>query len=111
MKGKKDKKGVAGEKNGSTAVSEPMGPLTSTQDLKTFLLALRDKMVEGQSAAIYAVSAMNHVLTLPKIGDYLDNENKELARDIWLRIKQSGMQLRNPPMLFSPEEAKLGSAA
>jgi hypothetical protein len=54
---------------------------------------------------------MNFVLNLPNIYNLLDNENKELARDIWLRIKQSGMQLRNPPMLFQPEEDSLGTAS
>ena len=31
-------------------------------------------------------------------------ENKEIARDVWLRLKQAGLQLRNPPILFGPEE-------
>lgn len=77
--------------------------ISNKDDLKKFLLHLRDRMAEKAVAPIYAVSAMNHVLNLDKIYSMLDNENKELARDIWLRVRQSGMQVKNPPLLFSED--------
>lgn len=83
---------------------EKIGEISSAAELKAFLLSVRDRLVEGSIPAIYALTAMNHVMSLQLVYSCLDNENKELARDIWLRIKQSGMQVCNPPMLFSPEE-------
>lgn len=78
--------------------------ISSKADLKTFLLNVRDKLAEEVAAPIYALSAINYALSLPAIYEFLDSENKEIARDIWLRIRQSGMQVRNPPLLFSSEE-------
>jgi hypothetical protein len=72
--------------------------------LKAFLNNIRDRITDNGAAPIYAMSAMNHVMTLPAIYDLLDNENKEIARDIWLRIKQSGLQVRMPSLLFSADE-------
>lgn len=79
-------------------------------DLKSFLMNIRDKMTEGVAAPVYAVSAINHILSTPGVDDLLNKENKEIARDIWLRIKQSGFQLRNPILLFSPEEELPGNS-
>lgn len=78
----------------------------STAELKNFLIALQDKM-NGDAAPIFAVSAMNHVLSLPDIYNYLDTESRELMRAIWLKLKSSGATLRQPPLLFGDEaEAK-----
>lgn len=111
MKGKKESK----SKNGKTAAGEApseFGEITSRESLRTFLLSIRDKMAEEQAAAVYAMAAMNYVMSLPDIYTLLDNENKETARDIWLRLKQSGLQLRNPVLLFGNEEpAGTNSAA
>ncbi|MBX7145593.1 MAG: hypothetical protein K1X79_14170 [Oligoflexia bacterium] len=87
---------------------EGLGEITTKEQLKTFLVEVRDRLADQSAAAVYAVTAINHMMSLPSIYSLLDNETKEIARDIWLRIKQSGMQLRNPPLLFQPEEDGLG---
>ena len=97
----KSKKEPKGERQ--VSMVDGYDVISSKSELKNFLQILRDRMTDRTAAPIYAVSAMNHVLTLPKIYDLLDNENKEVARDIWLRIRQSGMQVKNPPLLFGDE--------
>lgn len=97
--GKQDNNGNAQE----TGAHE----ISSTQELKDFLLHIQDKISDEVAAPIYSLAAINHILNLPSIYSILDNECKELARDIWLRIRQSGLQLRTPPMLFDPEEESL----
>ena len=106
-KAKKDTKKI---KTAPPEVESPAG-ITSKEELKTFLQRVKDKMEDSQAAPLYAATAMNHVLNLSNISDLLDNENRELARDVWLRIKQAGMQVRNPPILFKPEEDGLGTAS
>ena len=81
-----------------------VGEVTSAADLKAFLQSVRDKMTEEVAAPIYVVSLVNYVLSTPEISQHLNDENKEIARDLWLRLKQAGMQVRNPPMLFGPAE-------
>ena len=61
-------------------------------------------MAEEIAAPIYAVTAMNQILTNPEFLTFFSDENKELARDIWLRIKQGGFQVRDPPTLFGADE-------
>ena len=86
------------EKTNDTETRQP--DISTTQDLHTFLLNVRDKLGDRSAAPVYALSALNHVMNLPNVYDLLDKDNKEIARDIWLRLKQSGFQLKNPPLLF-----------
>ena len=81
---------------------EEFGDIKSAAEMKDFLRSVRDKMTDDIAPPIYALSAMNHVLNHEKIYPFLTDANKEIARDIWLRLKKSGMQLRNPPLLFDP---------
>ncbi|MCB0353770.1 MAG: hypothetical protein KDD64_09605 [Bdellovibrionales bacterium] len=85
--------------------------ISTSAELKQYLLSIRDKMADGSAPAIYCLSAMNNVMSHQRIYELLDKECKELARDIWLRIKQAGVQLKNPPLLFSPEEEGMGGGA
>ena len=102
---------MANEKTTSGSAIDNPPEIKTSSDLKEFLTALRDKMSDQAAAPIYALSAMNYVLNLPEIYSLLDNETKELARDVWLRIKQSGLQIKNPPLLFGQEEPAVTPAA
>ena len=109
MKTKKEGKTKVGK---TSSTSEPLVEIQTKEELKTYLLAIRDKLRDSIAAPVYALTAINHALNLPNIYDLLDGENKELARDIWLRIRQSGMQVKNPPLLFKAEEEEnLGATA
>lgn len=88
-------------KGAGGAEIEAFGKIASSADLKAFLQNILDRLKEDVASPIYIAGAMNHVLSLPDIYTLLDNENRELARDLWLRLKQAGLQLRNPPLLFS----------
>jgi hypothetical protein len=79
--------------------------ISTRADLNLFLLNLREKFQEGSAAPVFIISALNSVLNTSQIYALLDNENKEIARDIWLRVKQAGVQLKNPPILFAADEA------
>lgn len=79
------------------------GEITSNAELKIFLQGLLDRMADGQVAPIYAFSALNHLLSKPELYSLFCSETKELARDIWLRVRQSGVQVKNPVFLFGSE--------
>ncbi len=79
---------------------EQMNDVRTPEQLKEFLLNIRDRMADRSAAPIYALSALNHVMNQPNIYDLLNKDNKELARDIWLHLRQAGFQLKNPPLLF-----------
>lgn len=83
--------------------TEELGKIQTTAELKQYLSNILDKIKEDAAAPIYASSAMNYIVNIPEIYTLLDNESREIARDIWLRLKQGGLQVKNPPLLF-PEE-------
>lgn len=104
MAEKKTKKEQKTEETKPTPL-DALGNITNKSELNTFLVGLRDRLADESASPIQVLSAMHYVLRQPTVYECLDNENKEIARDIWLRLKKSGMQLRNPPMLFSAEES------
>lgn len=103
MKPKKETKAKSTDLKEMSDTPEVVGPIASKAELKTFLLSIRDRMEDESAAPIYALSAMNHVMNHPDIYELLEPESKEIARDIWLRIKQSGMQVKKPALLFGDE--------
>jgi hypothetical protein len=105
MKNKKEPKPRTAKPASEPALDNAnMGNITSKAELEAFLLNIRDKMDEEVASPIYALTGMNYIMSLPGVYDWLDDETKEIARDIWLRLKQAGFQLRNPPMLFGDAE-------
>jgi hypothetical protein len=79
--------------------------VNSAQEFGTFLTSVRDRMADGSAPPVYALTMLNQFMQSPDIYSLLTPENKELARDIWLRIKQAGFQIKHPPLLFSEDEA------
>jgi hypothetical protein len=90
--------------SGSSSHGALQNEITNSKDLKEFLLSIRDRMADEQAAAINVISVMNYVFNISNIEELLDKESKEIARDIWLRVKQAGVQLRNPGLLFDADE-------
>lgn len=74
--------------------------ISTKAELNAFLLSIRDKIEDESAAPLFAISALQYVMNRPNIYDLLDNENREIARDVWLRVKKAGVQLKEPPMLF-----------
>jgi hypothetical protein len=105
QKGKKTKSNGLQESGQSKLDGEQNipGEIRSNAELKTFLQGLLDRMEDGQVAPIFAFSAVNHFLSKSDLYNLFCPETKELARDIWLRVKQSGLQVRNPVFLFGAE--------
>lgn len=95
------KQTLDGATAGKEGAEQPgIDKITTVAELKSYLSAVRDRMEDGTGASIYAMSAVNYVFSLEKIYDLLDSENRTTLKEIWLRLKQSGVQVRNPPLLF-----------
>lgn len=104
MKKKKDTKseevaaGAAGASAGTNQIS-------TRADLLAFVSDVRDKLLKDEAAPIFAMAAMQQVMTLDAIYDLLDKEIKEILQEIWVKLSQSGFHLRKPPLLFGDGEA------
>jgi len=58
---------------------------------------------------MHALSALNTVLRLRDAKKLFDEKLKERTRKLWLRIKASGVQLLDPPLLFDNADEYLES--
>jgi hypothetical protein len=104
MKKKKEAKSedVATTASPSGAVANQ---ISTRADLLAFVSDVRDKLLKDEAAPIFAMAAMQQVMTLDAIYDLLDKEIKEILQEIWVKLSQSGFHLRKPPLLFGDGEA------
>jgi hypothetical protein len=82
-----------------------LSQITNKGELKAFITDVRDRLLKDQAAPIFAMAAMQQVMNLDTIYDLLDNQNKEILQEIWVKLSQSGFNLRKPPLLFGDAEA------
>lgn len=88
--------------DGATPVT--VEEIKSVSELKEFLLSIKNQLNEKVAPPIYALTAMNYIFNQEKVYDLFDNDNRELAREIWLALQQSGLHLRKPPLLFAEDD-------
>jgi len=100
MKNKKDTK----SKEAAEATKEAVS-ISSKAELRTFITDVHDRLMKDQAAPIFAMSAMQQVMSLDNIYDLLDGQNKEILQEIWVKLSQAGLNLRRPPLLFGDGEA------
>ena len=103
MKAKKDAKNK--EQDNGVKESKEIAKFSTKADLKAFITEVHDKMLKEQAAPIFAMAAMQQIMSLDNIYDLLDSQSKEILQEIWVKLQQSGFHLRKPPLLFGEGEA------
>jgi hypothetical protein len=103
MKGKKENKSK--ENEAATKEVKEVSQIASKADLKAFITEVHEKMLKDQAAPVFAMAAMQQVMSLENVYDLLDNQSKEILQEIWVKLTQSGFHLRKPPLLFGESEA------
>lgn len=78
---------------------EAVAPLTR-DELKVYLTEIEQRVIEGNTAYMHSLVAMNELLRRPEVPSLLDNELKTQMQDIWIKLKSTGLQLVDPPLLF-----------
>lgn len=103
MKAKKDAKTKEQDNGGKE--SKEISKISTKADLKAFITEVHEKMLKEQAAPIFAMAAMQQIMSLDNIYDLLDSQSKEILQEIWVKLQQSGFHLRKPPLLFGEGEA------
>jgi hypothetical protein len=103
MKAKKENKSK--ESDNTSKETKEVSQIASKADLKAFITDVHDRMLKDQAAPVFAMAAMQQVMSLENIYDLLDNQSKEILQEIWVKLSQSGFHLRKPPLLFGESEA------
>ncbi len=83
------------------------GPKVYTKaEIEAFVAEIAAKVVDKQPAYLHSMLALNFILRQPNLNDLLDEDLREQLKDIWLKLKTTGMQLQEPPILFGiPDSA------
>jgi len=83
------------------------------KELEAFIVEIAAKVVDKEPAYLHSMLAMNHILRQPNLHELLDADLKEQLKDIWLKLKTTGLQLQDPPILFGIDENSIeyGEAA
>lgn len=102
MKGKKETK--VKEQEGGAKDFKEISHISTKAELKAFVAEVQEKVLQDRAAPIFAMSAMQQIMSLENIIDLLDNQTKESLQEIWVKLSQSGFHLRKPPLLFGDGE-------
>lgn len=72
----------------------------SKEELKTYLAEIERKVIESNGAYMQSLMAINELLRHPDVPGLLDSELKSQMQDVWIKLKSTGIQLADPPLLF-----------
>lgn len=87
------------EKEAKVEVPQAQTPITK-ESVRSTLETLARSVVGSQSSYMHSMILLDSLLRLPNARELFDEDLKEQARDIWLKIKSTGLQLNDPPLLF-----------
>ena len=69
-------------------------------EIEAFVAEIGRKVVDTNPAYLHSMLALNHILRQPNLKEQLDDELLEQLKDIWLKLKTTGLLLQDPPVLF-----------
>lgn len=106
---KKKKEAKVEESTMSMSSGAVNNRISTRAELLSFVSDVRDKLLKDEAAPIFAMVAMQQVMTLDTIYDLLDKEIKEILQEIWVKLSQSGFHLRKPPLIFGDAEGVIAA--
>jgi hypothetical protein len=74
-------------------------PIT-VEAIRETLDAVAQNVVGTQSSYMHSMILLDQLFRDPSARELFDADLKEQAKDLWLKIKSTGLQLNDPPLLF-----------
>jgi len=74
--------------------------IRTKKELAEFLEKIAENVIDQDKSYIHSMLALDRVFRQPNAEKLLDENLKEQARDLWLQIKSTGIQITDPPILF-----------
>ena len=69
-------------------------------EIVDFIAEINKQIVSTTKSTMHSLLAINHILRAPNARQVVDADLKQQLKDIWLKLKSSGLQLQDPPLLF-----------
>ena len=76
-------------------------------ELVAFIGEINKQVVDKSPAYLHSILALNHVLRQPNLSQLLDKDIKQQLQDIWAKLKTTGLELQDPPVLFGVPEGTI----
>lgn len=73
-------------------------------EILDFIGEINKQIVGSSKSTMHSLLALNHILRAPNARQVVDADLKQQLKDIWLKLKSSGLQLQDPPLLFGPPQ-------
>ena len=80
------------------------------REVSGFLTDLSEHVADSQGNYLHSLIALNELLSQPNAEKLFDSELKAKAKEIWIKLKSSGLELNDPPLLFGAPEGDKGSS-
>lgn len=80
--------------------------ITTKKDLKDFLTLIVEKLEDESCPLIYAMGALNYVLSLSNIYEIMSDDSRELAKQVWQRLHRAGLHATKPGLIFTEQESE-----
>ncbi len=75
-------------------------PPATRESISKALDSVARSVVGTQSSYMHSMILLDNIFRLPNARELFDDDLKEQAKDLWLKIKSTGLQLNDPPLLF-----------
>ena len=70
------------------------------EEIKVFLADIAQRVLRSDAPLTHSLVAIDRLLRLPNAAELFDEDIKRQLRDLWIKLKSTGLQLSDPPMLF-----------
>ena len=80
------------------------GTSVSRQALADFIADISSKSISPNESLLHCAVAINQILTNADTSLLLDEDLKNQLKDVWLKLKNTGVDLVDPPGLFGLPE-------
>ena len=88
-------------KNNNQATTNPAPATAVTKaDVRAFLAEIAAQVASGKAPTVHTMLALNGMFRLPNAREIFDEELRKEAQDLWMKIKSSGLQVLDPPLIF-----------
>ncbi len=88
----------------STESTSKSSKSISRQALADFIADISSKSISPNESLLHCAVAMNQILTNSDTAELLDEDLKKQLKDVWLKLKNTGIDLIDPPSLFGLPE-------
>lgn len=92
---------------GSIENSGETAPSVSREEIVELIAEISRRVVESDRSSMHCMLALNHLLNHPNIGAVLTDDLRGQIKDLWVKLKSTGIVLADPPIIFGYQKTQV----